>query len=330
VSSVKIVNQPTNVSSADVVASSAAPTPKLASRALQKTLTSMDFGEIEIAPPPTRRDRAVLVRMDSIEAGRLYALEGPELRLGRMADNQVVIDDGGISRDHARLYRDGEVFRLDDLGSSNGTYLNGVRITSCEVADGALIQIGPRARFRFSIIDHHQERILRQLYEASVRDPLTGVFNRAYFVDRLSAELAYSKRHGTEVSVLILDIDHFKSINDTYGHPAGDWALKSFSATMFASLRTEDLFARYGGEEFGVVLRGIPIQNAHQAAERLRRATADMALEFEGRKIPVTVSIGGASNACAGVTDLNSLIATADRRLYVAKKSGRNTVITSD
>ena len=289
----------------------------------------MDFGEFEVAPPPTRRDRAVLVRMDSIEAGRLDALDGPELRLGRLPDNHVVIDDAGISREHARLSRNGDTYRIDDLGSSNGTYLNGVRITSSEIVEGDVIQVGPRARFRFSVIDRHQERILRQLYEASVRDPLTGVFNRAYFMDRLGAELAYAKRHGSEVSVLILDIDHFKAVNDTHGHLAGDWVLKCFAATMFAFLRTEDLFARYGGEEFAVVLRGIALPNARLAADRLRRATAELALEFEGQAVPVTVSIGGASTACAGVTDSNSLIAVADRRLYVAKKSGRNAVVTS-
>lgn len=298
-------------------------------RASHKTLTSLDFGEFEVAPPPTRRDRAVLVRMESIEAGRLYSLDGPELRIGRLPDNGAVIDDAGVSRHHARLYREGDTYRIDDLGSSNGTYLNGVRIGSSELSEGAVVQIGQKARFRFSIIDRHQERMLRQLYETSLRDPLTGLFNRAYFMDRLDGELAYSKRHEGAVSLLILDIDHFKRINDTYGHPAGDWVLKCFATTVFGSVRNEDLIARYGGEEFAAVLRGITIENAHHAAERLRRATSDMVLEFEGQRVPVTVSIGGASNKCPNVTDRDSLIAAADRRLYAAKNGGRNRVVTS-
>jgi diguanylate cyclase (GGDEF)-like protein len=218
---------------------------------------------------------------------------------------------------------------IDDLGSSNGTYVNGIRVTSSEVTEGAVIQIGPRARFRFSVIDHHQERMLRQMYDSSVRDPLTGIFNRAYFKDRLDAELAYLSRHRTAVSILILDIDHFKNINDTYGHAAGDLVLKCFTATLFGSLRTEDLLARYGGEEFVVLLRDISIENAYRAAERLRRSVSEMVLEFEGKRITLTVSVGGASTACANVTDSESLIAAADRRLYAAKNGGRNAVVTS-
>src|SRR5688572_5023304 len=126
-----------------------------------KTLTSFDFGDAEFAPPPTKRDRAVLVRIDSIEAGRLFAMEGPELRLGRMPGNHIVIDDSGISRDHARLYRDDDAYRIEDLGSSNGTYVNGARLRSGEIAEGSVIQIGPKARFRFSIIDRHQESLLK-------------------------------------------------------------------------------------------------------------------------------------------------------------------------
>lgn len=314
---------------AEVATSVNAPPGPSTGRQTQKTLTSMDFGSVEIAPPPTRRDIAVLVRMDSIEAGRLYVLDGPELRVGRLPDNGVAIDDAGISRVHARLYREGDAYRIEDLGSSNGTYINGVRVTSAEVLEGALVQVGPKARFRFSVIDRHQERILRQLYEASVRDPLTGLFNRAYFVERLGAELAYSKRHGTEVSLLVLDIDHFKKINDTFGHLVGDWVLKCFTTTIYGSLRTEDLFARYGGEEFVAVLRGISLPGAARAAERLRKAVAAMVVEHEGVRIPVTVSIGCASVKCPGEVSAEALIGAADRRLYEAKKNGRNTVVAS-
>jgi diguanylate cyclase (GGDEF)-like protein len=269
----------------------------------------------------------VLVRIDSVDAGRLYTVEGPELRLGRLTDNGVVIDDSGISRYHARLFRDGNVYRVEDLGSSNGTYVNGVRVTSAEVAEGAVVQVGPKARFRFSVIDRHQERILRQLYESAVRDPLTGVFNRGYLIDRLGSELAYAKRHGGEVSMLIMDIDYFKKINDTFGHLAGDMVLKAFTAVVFASLRTEDILARYGGEEFAVLLRGISLAGAARAAERLRHAVSELALSHEGHTIQVTVSVGCASLKCPDVVCPETLIAAADRRLFAAKKAGRNRVV---
>jgi diguanylate cyclase (GGDEF)-like protein len=295
-----------------------------------KTLTSMDFGEFDLVPPPTKRDRPVLVRLDSIEAGRLFVMERPELRVGRMTGNDVVIDDAGISREHARLFLDGDVYRIEDLGSSNGTYVNGVRVDTGDVTEGAVIQFGPKARFRFSIIDRHQESMLRQLYESAIRDPLTGVYNRAYFVERLGSELAFAKRHATEVSLLLLDLDHFKRINDTFGHLAGDWVLKCFTAVVYKSLRSEDLLARFGGEEFLVLLRGISISGASRAAERLRNAVAAMNVEHEGRKIPVTVSVGCASMNCAGVDSAKVLVAVADRRLYVAKRGGRNAVVATD
>lgn len=295
-----------------------------------KTLTSMDFGDVEVAPPPTRRDRAVLIRMDSLEAGRIYALEGPELRLGRLPDNGVAIDDAGISRNHARLFLENDAYYVEDLGSSNGTYVNGVRITQkADLAEGAVLQVGPKARFRFSVIDRHQERILRQLYESSVRDPLTGVFNRAYFLERVGAELAYAKRHGSQVSLLLLDLDHFKKVNDTYGHLAGDWVLKCFTVVVFGSLRTEDVLARYGGEEFVVALRGVSISGAARAAERLRRAVSELCVEYEGKRITVTVSIGCSSTEGTDVVGAEALIADADRRLYAAKRGGRNTVVAT-
>ena len=303
--------------------------PATTGRRGDKTLTSIDFGDSQIAPPPTKRNRAVLVRMDSIEAGRLFAMDGPELRIGRMQSNNIVIDDGGVSRDHARLYKHDDAYRIEDLGSSNGTYLNGVRIKTADIAEGAVVQVGTQARFRFSVIDRHQESLLKQLYESAVRDALTGVFNRLYFVERLGTELAYAKRHGTEVSLLLLDLDHFKRVNDTFGHLAGDWVLKSFTGAIFKSLRTEDLVARFGGEEFLVLLRGISISGAARAAERLRSAVATMEIEHEGRTIPITVSIGCASMKCQGVDSATTLVATADRRLYAAKESGRNAVVAT-
>jgi len=206
--------------------------------------------------------------------------------------------------------------------------VNGIRVETVEIGDGALIQLGPRVKFRFSVVDAHQERILRQLYESSVRDALTGLFNRAYFLERLAGELAYANRHGSETSLMLLDIDHFKKINDTFGHPGGDAVLRTLAGTVRKVLRVEDIFARYGGEEFIVLLRGIAIEGATRAAERLRRAILGSPTEYEGRIIDCTVSIGCASLACSDRT-AEGLIATADRRLYLAKRSGRNRVISS-
>jgi two-component system cell cycle response regulator len=293
----------------------------------ERTLTSINLGGA-IIPQPATRDRAVLVRMDETHAGQVTQASNAGIRIGRHPTSSLVVDDEGISRSHARIFCKGETYFIEDLKSSNGTYVNGTRVECAELSDGSMIQLGPRVRFRFSIVDEHQERILRQLYESSVRDALTGLFNRAYFLERLGGELAYANRHGTEASLLLLDIDHFKKINDTYGHPGGDAVLRSMAATVRKVLRVEDIFARYGGEEFIVLLRGIAIDGAARAAERLRRAILGCPTEYEGKLIACTVSVGCASLACAERT-AQALIATADRRLYAAKHRGRDRVVSS-
>jgi len=301
--------------------------PSTPGRFEQRTLTSINMGAVSI-PQPAQRDRAVLVRMDDVHPGHVTLADGPELRIGRHPTSSLILDDEGISRSHARITRRGNAFIIEDLKSSNGTYVNGLRIETAEIADGALIQLGPRVKFRFSVVDAHQERILRQLYESSVRDALTGLFNRAFFLERLAGELAYSNRHGAETSLMLIDIDHFKKINDTFGHPGGDAVLRTLAQTVRKVLRVEDIFARYGGEEFIVLLRGIAIEGATRAAERLRRAVLGSPTEYEGRVIDCTVSIGCASLSCSERT-AEALIATADRRLYGAKRSGRNRVVSS-
>ncbi|HVW30054.1 MAG TPA: GGDEF domain-containing protein [Polyangiaceae bacterium] len=310
-------------------ASSGSPTssqtgPATPGRFEQRTLTNVNVSAS--IPLPAQRDRAVLVRMDEGQAGQVIPADGPDLRIGRHPTSTLVIDDDGISRSHARIVRRGAAYFIEDLKSSNGTYVNGARVESVELTEGSLVQLGPRVRFRFSIVDEHQERILRQLYESSVRDALTGVFNRAYFLERLGGELAYANRHSSDASLLLLDIDHFKKINDTFGHPGGDAVLRTFAATVRKVLRVEDIFARYGGEEFIVLLRGIAIEGAARAGERLRRAVALSPTDFGAQRIECTVSIGCASLSC-GERSAQGLIATADRRLYAAKHAGRDRVI---
>jgi two-component system, cell cycle response regulator len=315
---------------ADQPVSSMQSAPSTPGRFEQNTIMSINGSTARLVPPqPTKRDRAVLVRMDEAHAGQVTTTDGPEIRLGRHPTSTIVLDDEGISRSHARIFQSANRYYVEDLKSSNGTYVNGVRIDRVEVVDGAMIQLGPRVSFRFSVVDEHQERILRQLYESSVRDALTGAFNRQYFMERLSGELAYANRHGTTASLLILDIDHFKKVNDTYGHPAGDAVIKTVALTAQQALRTEDVFARYGGEEFVVLLRGIALEGAARAGERLRRALIASPTTHEGRIIEATVSIGC---ACLDGSErtAEALIAVADRRLYAAKRGGRNRVVAKD
>ncbi|MEZ4227014.1 MAG: GGDEF domain-containing protein [Polyangiaceae bacterium] len=276
---------------------------------------------------PSSPDRHMLVRMDSASVGKLHTLEGPELRLGRHASCHVVLEDDGVSRRHARLVREGSHYVLEDLGSANGTFVAGNRIERQQLADGDVFQLGPNVLFRYTFTDASQERMMQQLYDASVKDALTGCYNREHFDERLRAEVAYANRHSTIVSLVLFDLDHFKQINDNYGHQAGDAVLVAVTRSVQHELRTEDLLARYGGEEFAVVLRGIDLRGAGALAERLRARVAAAPVVFEQHQIPVSMSLGCAGLTCCPEVSTKALVAIADRRLYAAKRGGRNRVV---
>jgi two-component system cell cycle response regulator len=279
---------------------------------------------------PEQRDRALLVRTDAQNAGQVLKLDGPKFGLGRHPDNQACVDDDGISRFHARISVDGDKYWVEDLGSSNGTYINGRRVTSCELNNGDTLNLGPRVSFRFSSATAHEERVLKQLYEASVRDPLTGAFNRHYFSSQLNSEVAYAARHDTPLSVILLDIDFFKKVNDTHGHLGGDAALVHLTNVFAKGLRTEDLLSRYGGEEFVILLRGITVERAMAVADRLRVSLESQPVVHGETTFGVTASFGCASLSCCGGATSDVLLELADRRLYRAKELGRNRVVASD
>jgi diguanylate cyclase (GGDEF)-like protein len=161
----------------------------------------------------------------------------------------------------------------------------------------------------------------------SVRDGLTGVYNRRYFNDRLASEFAYAIRHRTPLCVILGDIDHFKVINDTHGHAVGDLVLRRVAGELQASVRTEDLVARFGGEEFVVMTRGIDAEGAKAFAERIRAIIARAVINAESTRVPVTMSLGVAHTQNApDVNTADMLIESADVALYAAKRGGRNRV----
>jgi diguanylate cyclase (GGDEF)-like protein len=279
-------------------------------------------------PPtvPSVADRAVLLRMDGVQAGLIVGLENFPFTVGRHPTNLLRVDEDSISRFHARIVRSDDEYVVEDMGSRNGTFVAGKRVTRARLDHDSWLQFGPRVSFRFSLTDVREERLMRKLYESSTRDALTGAYNRLHFEERLRAEVAYAVRHRSQASLLIIDLDHFKRVNDTYGHPAGDAVLKRACDACMRALRTEDVFARFGGEEFGVVLRGIELKGATRLAERLRQAVAAEVIEHEGQRIQVTLSAGAASLACCDSPSSDELVAVADRRLYAAKQAGRNRV----
>lgn len=288
-------------------------------------LTPLDARVVETPSPR----QASFVRLDGPSAGVLTPLRAG-MRLGRARAVDVHVDDDEVSRVHAEVRFEGGAWVLVDLGSRNGTRVDGVPCSRRVLADGDVVQLGRDAAFRFSLMDSRHEALLSRLYHSSVRDALTGAYNRAHFDERLHGEIAYAVRHQTELSLVLFDLDHFKRINDGHGHAAGDAVLRYVAAVVSSRIREEDVFARQGGEEFAVLLRGIGLAGAARAAERLRGAVAGGATTFEGRLVPVTLSAGCASLACCPSSEAGRLFAIADRRLYAAKDAGRNRVVASD
>jgi two-component system, cell cycle response regulator len=284
-------------------------------------------------PRASVRDRAILTLLTGPSAGEVFPLGEDETVIGRDDEADVAFDDAAISRRHARVLRDptGD-FILEDLASTNGTYVGGEAVTRARpLRSGDQIQLGPNLLFRFAMTDEAEERLQRQLFESSIRDPLTQAFNRKYLNERLVAEVAHARRHSTKLALLMLDLDDFKGTNDRHGHLAGDAVLRQVAETVVSLIRIEDVFARFGGEEFVVLTRGDGVQNASQLGERLRRAIAEATVAFEDGTLGVTVSIGVADLDELGQPgDAQALIERADARLYRAKALGRNRVASSD
>ena len=270
---------------------------------------------------------ACFICIAGAEAGRMYKLAGDELVIGRVIESGIQVDDTGVSRRHAKIERhnDGSVEILD-LGSTNGTYCNGERVERRMLQDGDKIQIGTTTILKFSFQDDLEEEFQRRQYESAVRDALTQAHNKKYFLERLPGDFAFAKRHGSVLSLAMMDIDFFKKVNDVYGHPAGDQVLKSVARIFLDSVRVDDVFARYGGEEFALIMRNTVPTDAAAATDRIRKKIASHVITAGEHRIQVTISVGIAAVTLKGPDTPEDLIGLADQQLYKAKRGGRNRV----
>ncbi|MFW5925612.1 MAG: diguanylate cyclase [Myxococcota bacterium] len=286
----------------------------------------LDGTTTQPVPAEPKRDRCTLTMLAGPTVGKMFPIEEDQVIIGRGSEAAACVPDRSLSRRHARVYRRGEGFYVEDLGSTNGTFLNGAAVKlPTKVHEGDRIQVGSGILFRVHLQDEVEQAATRRLYESAVRDPLTHVHNRRYLDERLVTEFAYSRRHLTPLSLLLVDLDHFKRINDTVGHLAGDAVLRVVAGAMQRMLRTEDLVARYGGEEFCVVARGIDGRNAMIVGERIRRTVEGLAIPWEGSTLRVTLSVGITTmDQEHPFPSVETLLAAADAALYRAKSGGRN------
>lgn len=273
---------------------------------------------------PRERNASLLV-LSGRALGQLFKILPGEMVLGRSTEADIRLDDEGVSRLHAKIRRrsDGTV-EVSDLDSTNGTYVNGAQIRHFTLSDGDRIQIGSVTILQFRYQDSLEEQLQQQLRESVIRDPLTQAYNKRFFNEQLEKDFSHAQRHHLPLSLVMLDVDHFKLINDSHGHPAGDHVLQRLSATIMASLRTEDAFCRVGGEEFAVIMRDCTEPEAMQLAERLRRLVASTQFVYGGKTLPVTISLGVSSIDPNRHPRTIELVEEADRCLYEAKRRGRN------
>lgn len=271
----------------------------------------------------------ILLHPPGPDIGRRTALDRERYVVGREADADLVISRSSVSRHHAQMARDGDgAWYVQDLGSTNGTFVNEGRIERKSLIDGDQIRFGD-AIFKFLIGSNVESAYHEEIYRMTILDGLTGVHNKRYFLEFLERELASAHRHQHPLTLVMFDIDHFKRVNDDRGHLCGDAVLKELCNRIKPRIRREDLFARYGGEEFAAVLNVTALDGGVRFAEHIRRLIEATPFEFDGQVFPVTCSLGVASVISEAGIDSQRLIHRADTNLYEAKRRGRNQVVPS-
>jgi diguanylate cyclase (GGDEF)-like protein len=262
------------------------------------------------------------------EMGTRYSLVGVTLIIGRDPTADIIINNPYVSRNHACLQPHPEGgYVVADLQSTNGVFVNENRTPNQRLKDGDYLRIGNYI-FRYLEGGNVETEYHEEIVRLTIIDGLTGTHNQRYLRDYLDVELPRTVQHRKSLALAMLDIDRFKTINDSLGHLGGDYALRELSACVKRSVRSSDLFARYGGEEFAVVMPDTPHQTAIQLAEHIRTTIEQYHFNFEGKAFPVTISIGVATeDGAARFNTSSDLIQLADERLYQAKMGGRNRVV---
>jgi diguanylate cyclase (GGDEF)-like protein len=275
-----------------------------------------------------------LVILSGLDMGRVIPVAEQGMLVGRGDACQLMLRDDAISRQHIEIRREGdERVVVRDLSSTNGTFVAGRRIEQAELRDGDKLFLGRHTVLKFRVHDAIDLSYQNEMYKSSTRDLLTGAFNRRYFAQKMSADLSFGRRHGIPMSLLMLDIDYFKQVNDTYGHDVGDEVLRAFSTAVADSIRAEDVLARYGGEEFAIIAQGTGIDGGMALAERIRNRICSSTIETSagpGARIKLTVSTGVASLKPGAKAEASLMITTADVNLYAAKKGGRDRVVATE
>ena len=258
--------------------------------------------------------------------GNRYALGDLPLVLGRGSDCEIRINDHSVSRRHARIQPGADGYYAVDLQSTNGTYVNDVPASMYKLKDGDYLRVG-NCIYRFLMGGNVEAEYHEEIYRLTIIDALTDIHNKRYFLEFLDRELARSSRYERPLSLVMIDIDKFRAINEEMGHLGGDFTLRELAARIKGNIRKEELFARYGGEEFAVVLPETPLEGAIVLADRLVKVINQQPFQYEDKPIHVTISAGVTTTIGEKNITPADLIRRADDKLYQAKKDGRNRVV---
>lgn len=296
-----------------------------------KTVIAQDV-ELTVYADAQKRQTACLIQYSGNRVGKCFHLDlaAPSHVAGRSPDADLRIDEQSVSRKHVKFSQRNGSISVADLGSANGTFINDNRISSeVKLRDGDFLRLGT-VLLKFFASNNVDAIVQDKIYRMATIDAGTQTYNKQYIVDTLESEIKFHHNRRQPLSLIYFDLDHFKKVNDTYGHNAGDTVLRQTAKIVTAAIRKDDTLGRFGGEEFIVILPNTPLATCRDLAERLRRSVAAHTFRLEQDK-------GGAVNhrqtISLGIFELNSAITTAeellekaDQKLYTSKTSGRNRV----
>ena len=275
-------------------------------------------------PKAKGQREACLVIIYGEDLGRRIPLGNEPCVIGRSSKCEVQVDQESVSRNHARITNAPDGYSIADLGSTNGTYVNDELVESGGLRDGDQVKIG-RTIFKFIVGGNVESVYYEEIYRLMTVDGLTDLHNKRYFTEAMEKEFSRAKRYERTFSLVLFDLDHFKKINDTFGHLAGDSVLRQLGALVKGRVRHTDIPCRTGGEEFAIILPEVSRDGAVLLAEKVRKAVEESHFRFEGTVIPVTVSLG-VTEWVPEAKEVDDLVRLADEKLYEAKRSGRNQV----
>ena len=276
-----------------------------------------------VLPAPT--GGASIIVIYGPDLGKRLQLGTAPFEIGRSARCDLPIDQESVSRHHARITFDGKNYWIQDLGSTNGTFVSDIAVQKQRLSDGEQVRIG-RSILKFMTGENVEVQYHEEIYRLMTVDGLTQIYNRRYFNEALEREMNRSQRYQRNLSLIMFDVDFFKRVNDSFGHLAGDHLLRHIASIVKPRLRRDDIFARTGGEEFAVILPEIAIEGARITAEKVRRIVETSQLIHERQTMRCTVSLGVAGLRPEFATP-EDFYKAADALMYKAKQAGRNQVV---